>query len=405
MTDLQLRNAGLVGGTVVDVAIEAGVITEVTPAGDAAHSSDDAVDLSGYLLLPAPVEPHAHLDKALTADLVPNPDGDLPGAITAWHRYRSTIGVADYIERATAAAKLSSANGCTTVRTHVDLGPGVGTTGVEALLQVKAALKPELDIQLVGLVAGVTGPSHLGDPVETLAVLREALDMGLDVVGGVPHIEADPGQAIDVLLELAGQYGKPIDLHSDENLDPASSDLETLANRVLETGFEHGAVASHCVALGMAESNVQERVAEVVARAGVSVVTLPQTNLFLQARGTETAPPRGLTALGPLQRAGVNVAGGGDNLRDPFCLVGRGDPLETASLLVMAGHLTPADAYRAVSDAARHAVGLPPVCIEPGSPAELMAVPASSIGEAVAAAPSGRIKIHGSQMKRQVEPS
>jgi cytosine deaminase len=144
----------------------------------------------------------------------------------------------------------------------------------------------------------------------------------------------------------------------------------------------------------MAESGPQSRVGKMAVEAGVSVVTLPQTNLYLQAREQETAQPRGLTAVGPLLREGVNVAGGGDNLRDPFCPVGRADPLETAALLVMAAHLSPAEAYAAVSDNARRAIGLPPVAIEPGAPAELVAIPATSITEAVAAAPNRRTVIH-----------
>lgn len=400
---LLLANATLADGSLVDVSIEGDEIAQVSPVGSGSSGTvntegradaDNTVDLTGMLLLAAPAEPHAHLDKALTADLIPNPTGDLAGAIAAWHGYRGTITVADYVERATAAAKLSAANGCTALRTHVDLGPDIGTTGVEALLQVKADLAPLIDIQLVGLVFGVTGPPGSPDSANVVAVLREALDMGLDIVGGVPHIEADPARAIDLLLELAGEFGRPIDLHADENLDADSGDLETLANRVLATGFEHGVVASHCVALGMAEAATQTRVAEVAAEAAVSVVALPQTNLYLQARGAETAAPRGLTALAALDRAGVNVAGGGDNLRDPFCLVGRGDPLETASLLVMAGHLSPAAAYNAVSAAARHALGLPLVSVEAGAPAELMAIQADSVGEAVAAAPAGRVVIH-----------
>ncbi len=127
-----------------------------TPTSIVDHNVDDDVDvdldLTGYLLLVAPAEPHAHLDKALTADAVPNPAGDLAGAIEAWLAHRSTITKDDFIDRATRAAELSVANGCTALRTHVDLGVDIGTTGVEALLEVKAALAP-----VVGPAAGGAG--------------------------------------------------------------------------------------------------------------------------------------------------------------------------------------------------------------------------------------------------------
>ena len=411
---LRLRNARLEDGSSVDVTIDGARITSVDPVdpvdragrvpgrpaptdGDVDGVGDDVdrdvdgdLDLTGYLLLVAPAEPHAHLDKALTADAVPNPAGDLAGAIEAWLAHRSTITKDDFIDRATRAAELSVANGCTALRTHVDLGVDIGTTGVEALLEVKAALAPVVDLQLVGLVAGLTSPGG----TDELAVMRDALDMGLDVVGGVPHIEMDPARSIDLVLELAAEYERPIDLHADENLDPGSCDLETLARRVSITGFDQPVVASHCVALAMKPETEQRRIAEAATAAGVAVVALPQTNLYLQARNIATAPPRGLTALAALHRAGTTVAGGGDNLRDPFCPVGRADPLETASLLVMAGHLSPAAAYHCVSGGARAAMGLEPVTISAGRPAELLAIAASSIGEAVGAAPADRLVIH-----------
>jgi cytosine deaminase len=388
LADLLLTDAVLDDGSAVDVAIDGERIAAVGPGLTSGRGV--RIDLAGQLLLPAPAEPHAHLDKALTAHRVRNPTGDLPGAIDAWLAHRPTIGHDDYVERATAAAELLLANGCTAIRTHVDLGGDIGTAGLEALLEVRAALAGRVAIQTVGLIHGLTGPGG----AEQLAVSRAALDLGIDVVGGVPHIEDDPARAVDLALELAGEHGRPIDLHADENLRPDSNDLATLADRVLATGFEHRVTASHCVSLGLADEARQVEVAERCVEAGIAVVTLPHTNLYLQARDRAVATPRGLTAVAALERAGVTVAGGADNLRDPFNPVGRGDPLETASLLVLAAHRTPARAWQMVSEAARAAMGLEPVRIEPGGPAELVALSAGSVGEAVAAGPGGRLVVH-----------
>jgi cytosine deaminase len=187
---------------------------------------------------------------------------------------------------------------------------------------------------------------------------------------------------------------RPIDLHTDETLDANRLDVLDLAEAVRHTGYDLGATASHCVSLGMQTPGRQAEVAEVVAEAGVAVVTLPQTNLFLQGRQHPTGTPRGLTALRPLLAAGATLAAGGDNLQDPFNLVGRGDPLEAASLLVAAGHLRPEEAYQAVSNASRVALGLPPVEVVPAAPAELLAIRACSVREAIAFAPADRIVIH-----------
>ncbi len=341
----------------------------------------------GYLLLPAPAEPHAHLDKALTADLVANPSGDLLGAIRGWVAHRSTISKEDFIERAERAALMGLANGFTAIRTHVDLATDAGTTGVEALLEVKARLAGRVDLQLVALTGR---PASGAAGADNLALLREALDMGVDVVGGCPHLDEDPEACTHTALEIAAEFEKPIDLHTDETLDPTHLELELLADAVASSGFMFGATASHCVSLGMQTESVQRRVAEKVAAAGVSVVALPQTNLFLQARGQRVAPPRGLTALAALGEAGANVCAGADNLQDPFCTVGRADPMETAALMVMAGHDRPEQAYERVSAASRKAMGLPPTT-------DVLAIRAATLREAIASAPADRVVVRDGQ--------
>lgn len=387
------------GKSLTDVRMNDGQIVDVgslTPDPD-----DEVIDASGYLVLPAPAEPHAHLDKALTADRVVNATGDLMGAIHAWIAHRSTLTVDDIVERATEAVRLGVSNGITAFRTHVDLGVGIDLTGLEALQQVKANLAEVASIEIVGLIgcplSGPAGADHR-------AIIRSAIEAGLDVVGGVPHLDEDSAACTRFLFELAAEHDLPLDLHTDENMRPDSNDLELLADLVLASGYGLMAsnrpvadrvkvVASHCVSLGMQSEADQRRISAKVADAGISVLCLPQTNLFLQSRQVATAPARGLTALATLEAEGVNVAGGADNLQDPFCTVGRGDPLETASLLVMAGHLTPELAYDYVSIRARAAMGLPRVAVEAGSNADLLLIRAASIRQAVACAPADRVVI------------
>jgi cytosine deaminase len=266
------------------------------------------------------------------------------------------------------------------VRSHVNVGTASGMCGVEALLRVRADIGDLLDLQLVALIGIPTDPG----------LLRDALDMGIDVVGGCPHLNPDPMACIETTVELAAERGLALDLHMDETLDPDVLWVRELARVVSGTDLP-GVTASHCVSLGMQDAPTQEKVADELAAAGITVVVLPQTNLFLQARGIATAPPRGLTALRALADAGVTVAGGADNLQDPFITVGRADPLETAALLVMAGHMTPVAAFDAVTIGARAAMGLPPVRVEAGAPAELLAIRAPSVRAAVADAPADRI--------------
>jgi cytosine deaminase len=387
---LLLRHARLADGRTVDVRCAGGVIVAVA-ASVAAEAGDDVVDLDGYVLLEAPVEPHAHLDKALTADRVPNPTGDLPGAVMAWHAYRPSLTVEDIAERAERAARILLANGVTAIRTHVDVSVDVGTRSVEALARVRRNLDGLVDLQVVALVSTPTTGLAGAD---NRAALLDALDAGADVVGGCPHLDPDPAGCLEVCASIAADRGLPIDLHTDEHLDGTRLDVRDLAAWRRASGFDRPTAASHCVSLGMQDAGMQQKVAGELAEAGVAVVTLPQTNLFLQGREHSTATPRGLTAVRALLDGGATLAAGADNLQDPFNTMGRGDPFETTSLLVMAGHLLPEEAWRAVTVGGRAALGLPSVAIEPGSPAELVAVPAGSLREAMAFAPGGRIVIH-----------
>ena len=360
-------------------------MSPVSPAGQAAADN-------GYLLLPAFAEPHAHLDKAFLAERVDNPTGDLMGAILAMERARDSITLTDTIERAERAARLLLANGCTAIRTHVDLTLTGGLTSVEALIEVRRRLAGLVEIQVAALCAW---PSIGVEGADQRALLRAAISMGIDVVGGCPHLESDAAAANDNFLTVAAEAGLPIDLHTDETLNPAMLALEDLAERVMASGFPHGVTASHCVSLGVQTPSRQQEVAEKVAAAGLNVIALPHTNLFLQGRDNPCATPRALTAVKALRAAGVNVAAGADNLQDPFNPVGRGDPLETAGLMIMTAHVLPADALWMVSGAARTAMGL-------AFGDDLVAVNATSVREAIAFGPGERILIrNGSNLETE----
>lgn len=372
-----LRSATTAAGETVDVELVDGVIGSVVPASPAgtAQPGPDDVDLTGQVLLASFVEPHAHLDKALTASMVPNVTGDLLGAVAAMDVLRAVTTPADIIARAEAALRIHLAYGTTHIRTHVNVLSDVGLEGLEALVEVRERWRGIIDLQLVALVNDTSGP-----------LLRAALREGADVAGGCPHMEDDPDRAVAACLDAAGEAGVPIDLHTDETLDPAALSLETMADLVTRTGFPHPVAASHCVSLAVQPIARQHEIAAKVAAAGISVVALPQTNLFLQGRDHPVATPRGLTALRPLLRAGVTVAAGGDNLRDPFHVVGRGDALEVAALMVTCGHLDSAHALESVTSAPRAALGLPPADLSPGTAADLVAMPGTDALDALGAA-------------------
>jgi len=391
-----LRDARLVDGRRVDIEIADGLIsgvhdTDTTP-GDAPVD-----DLGGWLVLPALAEPHAHLDNALIAETVPNLRGDLQGAFEAGDA-AVAAGMITHdgtVARAIQAIELLLIHGVTAVRSHVAVGGDFGARNVVAMQEAKSHFKGLIDIQLVALaISPMTGP----EGASNRAALADAVEAGVDLIGGCPHLDPDGPGLIETAIRVATEAGLGIDLHVDETLDPAVLTLRDLARQVQDSGFEHPVAASHCVSLGMQNSEVQAEVAKEVAEAGVSVFCLPQTNLFLQGRDHSSATPRGLTALGALHDAGVLVAAGADNVQDIYNQVGRSDPLETAALLVMAGHQLADDAYRMVSNDVREGIGLPRVDHAPGAPADLLVINAASPREAIADAPMSRRVYHRGEL-------
>jgi cytosine deaminase len=368
-------------GELVDVELAGGLIAQVIPATGTRLPGDE--DLSGQVLMPTFAEPHAHLDKALTASRAPNPAGDLPGAIEAMQGIAGSLTREDIVTRAEKAIRIHLAFGTTSVRTHVNVGGPMGMRALTALIEVRERWRGLVDVQVVALVshpmAGQAGKD-----------LRRALEEGADVAGGCPHLDPDPDGAVGICLDAAGEAGVPMDLHTDETLNPRKLTLATMADLVTRTGFPHQVTASHCVSLGVQDARTQQRVSEAVAAARIAVVALPQTNLYLQGRDHPAATPRGLTAVRALREAGATVAAGGDNLRDPFHPVGRGDALEVAALMVTCGHLDPAAALESVTAAPRAVLGLPPARIAPGCPGDLVALPGGDALEALGAASAHR---------------
>ena len=366
-----------------DVTVDHEVIASITiaekPRDDA--PSKQIVDAKGALLTSSLAEPHAHLDKAFLSERISNPTGDLMGAINAMESGRDQITVDDTIARAERAVRLMVSNGVTAIRTHADVTEWNSLDSIDALLEVRNRTREIVEIQIVALL-GWPLSGDLGQA--NLALGKKAIRLGADILGGCPHLDVDPVGANIALLQLASELGCGLDLHTDEHTDAHRVSLEDLAERVMATKFAHSVTASHCVSLGMQTEDVQQRISDKVALASIGVVALPHTNLFLQGRDKSTAPPRGLTAISKLRRAGVRVAAGADNLQDPFNPLGSGDPLETAALMVLAAHQLPDDAFDAISNTAKSVIGTAQSHLKIGDRADLMLTQADSLREAIA---------------------
>jgi cytosine deaminase len=284
------------------------------------------------------------------------------------------------------------AHGITTVRSHVDLlVEGDPFRGIDALVALRERLRGRMTLQVCLLA------NHESDD----ALVAEAVARGVDVVGGCPHLAPDPHREVTRMLDVAERHGLPVDLHADEHtglLTDGPLDIEDLAEQVLARGLRGRVTASHCVLLGMLPPRRLDPVLDLVARAGLGIVTLPITNLYLQGRDAVCAAPRGLTAVRALLAAGIPLAAGADNVRDPFNAAGRADPFETTSLLQTAGHLTAEQALHAVTTGARAVLGLSRAGVAPGEVADLILVPDTDLGDVLAGAEDARIVLSGGRV-------
>lgn len=388
-TTTVLRRATLPSGALVDIHIADGVIDTIVPA---VLHLDDGVDLQGRLVLPAFTDTHVHLDKARTGALAPATAVGLMGAIDSHVRILEGGHYTDeaVVARCRATLDRLLLGGVLSVRAQLNVGSEVGLRHLELIREAAEPYREFLDIQLTAMMhTPLTGPE--GEP--NRALLRQSIEWGVDVIGGCPHLDQRPDEMVNLLFKAASEAGLPLDLHTDETLDPRMFTLPTMITLTKDLGLGGRVTASHCVSLSMQTEAVQHETAEHAAAVGLSVVALPQTNLFLNAYDTTMAPARGIAPISVLEAHGVVVASGSDNVQDPFNPVGSTDPFVNAALLVMASHQLPGNALRQMSTAGRSVMGLPHNRIEPGGVADLVAVSVGDVSAAIAEAPANRLVI------------
>jgi cytosine/creatinine deaminase len=387
----RITGVRLAGGQACDVDLVDGVVRciRLSDRDITTAAGPDHLHLPGWMLLPSAVEPHAHVDKAFSWSLTNPLYGDLSTAIDCWRTYAEQMSATDVYSRARRAFTTYLAHGITAVRSHVDLLSGPDPLrGLAEVVRLREELRDVMTIQ-VALLCSSRSPS---------SQLNEAMALGVDVVGGCPHLSPDPAAETNRLLDLAERFGRPVDLHTDEQL---GAEVQTIRPYIAEVGRRRlggRAVASHCVSLGSMSLAELGPLIEQIRGAGLGIVTLPITNLYLQGRSDPVRRPRGIPALRALLDAGVILAAGGDNVRDPFNPMGRADPFETTSLLVTAGHLGAEEALTAVTTNGRRLLGLPPAGPAIGQRADLMLVRAETLTDALAGPGDDRIVLYGGRI-------
>jgi len=348
MLDLLIHNASLPDGrSPMAIAVLEGRIAEVAPVIDA--PARETIDAQGLLVSPPFVDAHFHMDSTLSYGMPRvNRSGTLLEGIAVWGELKPALTQEAVIERALAYCDWAVARGLLAIRSHVDTSDP-RLLAVEALLEVQKRVAPYLDLQLVAFPQdGV-----LRSP-GALANLERALDMGVDVVGGIPHFErtmADGAASVRLLCEIAARRGKLVDMHCDESDDPLSRHVETLAFETQRLGLHGRVTGSHLTSMHSMDNYYVSKLLPLMAEAQLHVVSNPLINITLQGRHDSYPRRRGMTRVPELMAHGINVAFGQDCVMDPWYALGSGDMLEVAGMGLHVAQMTSQAAMRQCFDA------------------------------------------------------
>ncbi len=382
--DLVLRGANLPDGrTGVDIGVKDGLIAAVAPAltGDAGRE----IDVSGRLVSPPFVDPHFHMDATLSLGLPRlNRSGTLLEGIALWGELKPQLTHEAVIARALAYCDMAVAQGIGAIRSHVDVCDD-RLLAVEALLEVKRKVAPYLDLQLVAFPQD----GFYRYPNAEANLLR-ALDMGVDVVGGIPHFErtmADGARSVTRLCEIAAERGLLVDMHCDETDDPLSRHVETLTAETRRLGLAGRVTGSHLTSMHSMDNYYVSKLLPLMAEAGVAAIANPLINIVIQGRHDTYPKRRGMTRVPEMMAAGITVAFGHDCVMDPWYPLGSGDMLDVAHMAVHVGLMTSLDGMRQCFDAvtvnAARILHLDGYGIEPRCKADLVVLQAADPMEAI----------------------
>ena len=386
MLDLLLRNARLADRSEpCDIAIRDGRIVQIRPGAGEGAEAARVIDAAGHLVAPPFADPHFHMDATLSLGQPRlNVSGTLLEGIALWGDLKPLLTPETVMERALRYCDLAVAQGLLAIRSHVDVCDD-RLVAVEALLEVRRRVAPWIDLQLVafpqdGLYRSPTAEANL---------LR-ALDMGVDVVGGIPHFERTMeagAESVRRLCAIAAERGLRLDLHCDESDDPMSRHIETLAAETHRLGLGDRVVASHATAMHSYDNYYASKLIPLIAESGMAVVPNPLINMTLQGRSDTYPRRRGLTRVAELRAAGVTVAFGQDCTMDPWYPLGSADMLDVAHMGIHAIPMTSREAmawaFEAVTVKGARAMGLPDPTLRAGGPANMVILQASDPIEAV----------------------
>jgi len=342
MFDLIIKGGTLPDGQVSDIGIKGGKIAAIEALGGA--QAGQVIDATGDLVSPPFVDPHFHMDATLSYGLPRiNASGTLLEGIGLWGELKQVMTQEDVVARAMQYCDWAASMGLLAIRSHVDTCDD-RLLGVEALLQVREQVKDYIDLQLVAFPQD----GFYRDPSARANTIR-ALDMGVDVVGGIPHFErtmADGAASVKELCEIAAKRGLHVDIHCDETDDPMSRHIETLACETQRLGLEGRVAGSHLTSMHSMDNYYVSKLLPLIAEARINVIPNPLINIVIQGRHDTYPKRRGLTRVKEMLAMGINVGWGQDCVLDPWYSLGTADMLDVAFMGLHVAQMTSPDEMR-----------------------------------------------------------
>ncbi|NKM14368.1 amidohydrolase family protein [Rhizobium laguerreae] len=389
MFDLIVRNANLPDGrTGIDIGIQGGKIIAVERNLPA--QAGEEIDATGRLVSPPFVDPHFHMDATLSLGLPRmNVSGTLLEGIALWGELRPIVTKEELVDRALRYCDLAVTQGLLFIRSHVDTSDPRLVT-VEAMIEVREKVAPYIDLQLVAFPQD----GYYRSP-GAIDALNRALDMGVDIVGGIPHFERTMGEgtaSVEALCRIAADRGLPVDIHCDETDDPLSRHIETLAAETIRFGLQGRVAGSHLTSMHSMDNYYVSKLIPLMAEAEINVIPNPLINIMLQGRHDTYPKRRGMTRVRELMDAGLNVSFGHDCVMDPWYSMGSGDMLEVGHMAIHVAQMAGIDDRKRIFDAltvnSAETMGLAGYGLEKGCNADLVILQASDTLEALRLKPN-----------------
>ena len=376
----------------IDLTIADGKITD--------GPADAVVDMGGAMVFPGFTDMHTHLDKGHIWPRAANSDGSFDGALSTVSADREANWSAEDVRRRMDfALRCAYAHGTTAIRTHIDSIPPQDGISWPVLRDIRKEWAGKIAVQASCLV-GVDKVDMAGDFHKTADIVAESGG----VLGMVTYPVPDIRERLLAFFRIAQERGLEVDFHADETGDPDVATLRLIAETVIETGFDAPVTVGHCCSLAVQDASECDRTLDLVAQAGLNIVSLPMCNLYLQARQAGRTPRwRGLTVVHEMKARGINVSFASDNTRDPFYAYGDLDMLEVMREATRIGHLDHSDPdwVQAFLGNPARACGFAAPSLAPGAPADLVITRARNWSELFSRPQADRIVLRtGRQIDR-----